>query len=85
VTRGITQADRKALAVNLLRLRRDAGLTQDQLADKALLDPSTISRLESGKVWPKGLTALLLCRALGVSLRTLCGEAFWTATHEVDS
>jgi putative transcriptional regulator len=83
--RGVTQADRKALAANLRRLRQEAGLTQDQLADKALLDPSTISRLENGKVWPKGLTALLLCRALGVSLRTLCGEEFWTADHEVGS
>jgi transcriptional regulator with XRE-family HTH domain len=77
----ITQADRDALAANLRRLRQEAGLTQDQLADKALLHRSTISRLENAKRWPETVTALLICRALGVSLETLTGEAFWAATE----
>ena len=77
----ITQADRDALAANLRRLRREAGLTQDQLADKALLDPSTISRLENGKVWPKGLSALLLCRALHVPLDALLEETSFAGSN----
>jgi transcriptional regulator with XRE-family HTH domain len=79
VRRGVTQADRKALAANLRRLRQEAGLTQDQLADKSLLHPSTISRLETAKVWPRTITALLICRALGVSLDKLLAGTFFAA------
>lgn len=40
----VTQADRDALAANLRRLRTGAGLTQDQLADRAHLHRTQVSR-----------------------------------------
>src|SRR5579864_2880278 len=51
----------------LLRLRAAAGLTQEQLADRAGLSPSAISALESGKRrTPRFTTVELLAAALAL-------------------
>lgn len=57
-----SQADRDAPAANLRRLRRHAGLPQQQLAERSFLSPSTIGGLENARAWPETMTALLLCR-----------------------
>jgi transcriptional regulator with XRE-family HTH domain len=57
---------------NVSRLRSDAGLSQDKLAEKADLDRTYLSGIERGVRNPGIKTVLRLARALGVSLDRLC-------------
>jgi transcriptional regulator with XRE-family HTH domain len=57
---------------NVSRLRSDAGLSQDKLAEKADLDRTYLSGIERGVRNPGIKTVLRLARALGVSLDKLC-------------
>jgi len=55
-----------------VRTRREsAGLTQEQLGDKAGLDPTYISGIERGVRNPSLLSIERLARALGVSISEL--------------
>lgn len=55
------------IVVKLRRERQRAGLTQEQLADKAGVRQATISELETGKTARMEFDVLdRLCRALGV-------------------
>jgi transcriptional regulator with XRE-family HTH domain len=51
----------------LAELRTAAGLTQQQLADKAGLHRVQIARLETGRQGPSWETVLAICTVLGVS------------------
>lgn len=54
--------------MTLSEARRKAGLTQDQLADRAGVDQTTISSLETGrKSSPKFDTVLRLARVLNIA------------------
>lgn len=53
-------------AGRLRELREQAGLTQEQLADKAGLTKWGITDLERGRRSPTWGTVLVLCEALGV-------------------
>ena len=55
------------LGAVLQRNRIAAGLTQEQLADKAGIDRTHVSKLERGKQSPTVDTLLRLCHAMGVS------------------
>jgi transcriptional regulator with XRE-family HTH domain len=60
------------LAARLKRLRRGAGLTQQQLAGAAGLSMSLITQLEQGaKTDPRMSTLKGLARALGVGVNAL--------------
>jgi transcriptional regulator with XRE-family HTH domain len=65
-------------AGRLAELRTAAGLTQQQLADKAGLHRVQIARLETGQQGASWETVLALCKALGVSC-----EAFRVAPADV--
>lgn len=52
---------------NLARLRSEAGLTQQQLADRVGADREYISRCETGDTNFSVVRALEFCEALGVS------------------
>jgi transcriptional regulator with XRE-family HTH domain len=54
---------------NIQRLRRSAGLTQEQLADRADIAPRVIQRIESGMANPKIGTLQDIAQALGCSIR----------------
>ncbi len=54
--------------------RTRAGLTLDQLAQRAELSTPHLSRLESGERQPSIAALISLSRALGVSMSTLLGE-----------
>lgn len=56
---------RKLVGKNAARLRRERGLTQEQLADRSGLSQQYISGLESGKRNPTVLTLFELAQALG--------------------
>jgi DNA-binding XRE family transcriptional regulator/mannose-6-phosphate isomerase-like protein (cupin superfamily) len=63
-----------SIAESLREERSRAGLTLDQLAQRAELSTPHLSRLESGERQPSVAALLALSRALGVSMSTLLGE-----------
>jgi transcriptional regulator with XRE-family HTH domain len=58
---------RKLVGRNAARLRAEAGLTQEQLAERAGFTQQYISDLERGKCNPTIVTLYELATALGVS------------------
>jgi quercetin dioxygenase-like cupin family protein/DNA-binding XRE family transcriptional regulator len=80
------------IAESLREERTRAGLTLEQLAQRAELSIAHLSRLESGDRQPSVAALIALSRALGVSMSTLLGERRGapalatyprgTATHE---
>src|SRR5689334_16851970 len=54
-------------AARLRELRGGAGLTQQQLADKAGLTREGVAQVETGRSEPAWRTVVALCDALGVS------------------
>src|ERR1700734_1519421 len=63
-----------SLAEGLREERTRAGLTLEQLAQRAELSTAHLSRLESGDRQPSVAALISLSRALGVSMSTLLGE-----------
>lgn len=57
---------------NVSRLRNQAGLSQDQLAEKADLDRTYLSGIERGVRNPGIKVVIRLARALGVTVAQLC-------------
>jgi transcriptional regulator with XRE-family HTH domain len=58
-----------ALAAALIRARADAGLTQEQLAQRMGTKQEVIARWESGKVMPSTRTLARLAKATGTRLQ----------------
>lgn len=58
---------RKLVGRNAIRLRKAAGLTQEQLAERSGFSQQYISRLEQGRRNPTVVTLYELASALGVS------------------
>jgi len=63
-------ADRR-LVVKLKAVRTAAGLTQQELADRAGLSRKTVNTVENGVFTPSVLVALTLAQALDVPLDAL--------------
>jgi putative transcriptional regulator len=59
------------LVVKLKAVRTAAGLTQQELADRAGLSRKTVNTVENGVFTPSVLVALTLAQALGVPLDAL--------------
>lgn len=70
------------LARNLIRCRRAAGLTQEDLAIRASLNRSQISLLEQAKRQPTIDTLLKLAGGLGVEPAELLREMKWVPTEK---
>ena len=62
-------------AETLKRIRRERGLSQDELAEKIGTSKQVISRYESGQRIPKISVAVQIAKALGVTLEELNGQA----------
>lgn len=58
-----------ALAAALIRARADAGLTQEQLAERMGTKQEVVARWEGGKVMPSTRTLARLAKATGTTLR----------------
>ncbi len=58
---------RKLVGRNAARLRKAAGLTQEQLAERSGFSQQYISKLEQGRRNPTVVTLYELANALGVS------------------
>lgn len=63
------------MAGNLLTLRTRRFMTQVELAQAAGMSPTTINRVETGKLTPRFSTIKRLAAALGVSPEELAGTA----------
>lgn len=57
-----------------MELRRAAGLSQDQLADRVGLERRSIQRYESGERDPRFTDLVLIAEALGVTVEVLVCE-----------
>jgi transcriptional regulator with XRE-family HTH domain len=63
--------DHRVFGLALRRLRRDAGLTQQELADRVGIGVEYVSRLENGHRGARWHTVMRLLRALDVTLADL--------------
>jgi transcriptional regulator with XRE-family HTH domain len=61
--------------LNIKALREQAGLTQAELAEKANVDQSAVSRWEIGDTRPRRRQLPILAQALGVSVEVLLAES----------
>jgi len=61
----------QAIAANLLRFRKDRGMTQEQLAETAGLSRGAYRNLEKGRAEPRTDTLKILSGVLGVSIKEL--------------
>ena len=61
----------KKLGNHIKNLRKQKGLTLSALCYKNGLEPSTVSRIEDGKVEAKYLTLLKIAKAFGLPLYEL--------------
>ncbi|MDZ7924356.1 MAG: helix-turn-helix transcriptional regulator [Marinagarivorans sp.] len=68
---------------NLKRLRRDKGLTQADLAERAGLKPSHIPKLESSSGDPKLSTIYKLINALGCNADSLMTDSSHMNTNQL--
>ena len=59
------------LSYNIKRIRKQARLSQEKLAEKAGLASSTIQSIEECRMWPSGKTLLLISDALDSDVYTL--------------
>jgi transcriptional regulator with XRE-family HTH domain len=65
---------RRAFGQTLVYLRYQAGLTQEQLAEKVDLSTRHLQAIEAGDYWPTLPTLRKFRRALNVSWETLCDD-----------
>ena len=63
----------KAPRIGVAGARHGAGLTQEQLAQRADTTRSTIVRIEGGEQSPTAEVALAIAAAVGASVEALCG------------
>lgn len=71
--------DRFALAGALFRARADAGLTQEELAERMGTQQETIARWEGGMVMPSTRSLARLAHATGTKLQ-ICFESSQVST-----
>jgi transcriptional regulator with XRE-family HTH domain len=64
----------RAFATVLRRLRKEAGLTQEQLGEQSDLDRTYISELERCLKTPSLLTLWKLCKALDVRFQDMAAQ-----------
>lgn len=71
----IIRVDYKALGARIRESRRQAGYSQEKLADIVDLHPKYIGQIERAERTPSLETCISLCYALQMSLNTLCQES----------
>ena len=65
--------DLAMLGSQIARLRRAQGLTQEELAERASMAPSRLSKIECGYVNSKLTTLIAISEALGTTMNELLG------------
>lgn len=72
----------KAFGANLRKIRKEANLTQEELAFKAELDRTYISLLELGRKSPTLVTIFRLCQVLDQPLDTFVTHVYQRFLHD---
>lgn len=62
---------KKTIGMNLQRLRKQVGMTQEELGGRIMSNGDHISKIECGKVEPKIIMIYHICVALGISVNDL--------------
>jgi transcriptional regulator with XRE-family HTH domain len=62
---------RQILGRNIQKLRKEKGLTQEQLAEKATLSLTSVAYIESGYNFPAFETMYKISQVLGVKIKDL--------------
>ena len=70
-----TKTDRESVDQRLARLRRTAGLTQQQLSDKTGISRRMIAHYETQAATPPAQALPLLAKALGVTVDEILGTS----------
>ncbi len=70
-----------AIAAALIRARADAGLTQQQLAERMGTKQEVVARWEGGKVMPSTRTLARLAKATGTTLQISFTQGTFTPGH----
>lgn len=68
-------AQRRKLGENIARHRKEAGFSQDQLADKIGMERRSIQRYERGERDPTYSHLVLIADALGIEVTHLVSQA----------
>lgn len=63
--------DMRGFGLHVRRLRKERGLTQESLAERARLSSDAIRKIERGQMSPTLKTLRRLCHGLGISLSVL--------------
>lgn len=58
---------RQLVGRNFARLRKESGLTQEQLAERCGVSQQSLSKIEQGKGNPTAVTLYVIAQGLGVS------------------
>jgi len=69
------------LGSRLTALRKEKGLTQEELVEKSHVSVRTIQRIEAGEVQPRAITIRILLEALGESYETFATQF----THDMET
>ena len=70
----ISDKDKKTVAVNIRKLREQAGLTQKELADRLYLSDNVVSKWERGESLPDPETLARLAETFGVEVGAIVYE-----------
>ena len=70
----LVATDKERISANVRRLRRRAGLTQHELAEKAGISRATLARIEAEESDPAASTLRKLAAALEVTVSDLFGD-----------
>jgi transcriptional regulator with XRE-family HTH domain len=73
----------RRFAMNLIRLREAAGLSQEELAFRAAIHRTQVSLLENGHRMPRVNTLICLAGALGVTPNDLLDGVVWEPIEAV--
>jgi transcriptional regulator with XRE-family HTH domain len=76
------QRVRDRLSANLRSARQDAGLTQEQLAERSELHPTQVNRVERGATLPYLDTLVKLAGALDMPPAELCAGIVWDVERQ---
>ena len=64
-----------SLGAAIRRIRREAGISQEELAHRSSIDRSYMSSIERGRQNPGFISVIRICRAMGVTATELMAEA----------
>jgi len=78
------ELSRKALGKRIAQLRREAGMTQGELAASSSISRATINRIEQGKMYSRTLTLQRIAKALKASLVDLLTSSWGSSSFGID-